>query len=169
MFPFVVEDGILSIEARKGSDGKWRSGLLSSNDPDGRGFAQRYGYFEMRAKLPTGPGVWPAFWLIGDRDPSTRVEIDVLEYYGIKPDRFFSTVHVWRKPEMADTQTFQMEHGVPAAHSAVTFTLTASLSNPTGWSSITIAWRLGDENAERAQRASVCACQPCARVGLSDR
>jgi beta-glucanase (GH16 family) len=112
-FPFVIEDGILRIEARKGSDAKWRSGLLSSNDSEGRGFAQRYGYFEMRAKLPPGPGVWPAFWLIGDSDPSTRIEIDVLEYYGIKPDRFFSTVHVWRKPEMADNQTFQMEHNVP--------------------------------------------------------
>ena len=112
-FPFVVENGILRIEARKGSDGKWRSGLLSSNDPDGKGFAQRFGYFEMRAKLPPGPGVWPAFWLVGDGDPSSRIEIDVLEYYGIKPDRYFSTVHVWKKPEMEDNEAFQMEHGVP--------------------------------------------------------
>jgi beta-glucanase (GH16 family) len=109
-FPFVVKNGILRIEARKGSDGQWRSGLLSSNDPDGKGFSQRSGYFEMRAKLPPGPGVWPAFWLIGDGDPSTRIEIDVLEYYGIKPDRFYSTVHVWKKPEMEDNEAFGLDH-----------------------------------------------------------
>lgn len=30
-------------------------------------FAQRYGYFEARMKLPTSPGLWPAFWMMPDR------------------------------------------------------------------------------------------------------
>jgi len=30
-------------------------------------FAQRYGYFEARMKLPTAPGLWPAFWMMPDR------------------------------------------------------------------------------------------------------
>lgn len=30
-------------------------------------FTQRYGYFEARMKLPTQPGVWPAFWMMPDR------------------------------------------------------------------------------------------------------
>jgi glycosyltransferase involved in cell wall biosynthesis len=97
-FPFSVRNGILRIEARKTADGKWHSGLLASARPDGTGFAQRYGYFEVRAKLPSGPGVWPAFWLNanqphGAKDPS--VEIDVLEYYGQFPDGFHSVLHVW--------------------------------------------------------------------------
>jgi beta-glucanase (GH16 family) len=33
-------------------------------------WAQRYGYFEARTKLPTAPGVWPAFWLMPDRGPA---------------------------------------------------------------------------------------------------
>jgi beta-glucanase (GH16 family) len=32
-------------------------------------WAQRYGYFEARMKLPTSPGLWPAFWLMPDRGP----------------------------------------------------------------------------------------------------
>ncbi|PZM07444.1 glycoside hydrolase family 16 protein [Rhizobium tubonense] len=96
-FPFTVKDGILRIEASKSADGKWRSGLLASVDPAGNGFSQQYGYFEMRASLPSGPGLWPAFWLIGkDRSKSTA-EIDAMEYYGDKPSGYSSTVHVWHK------------------------------------------------------------------------
>ncbi len=96
-FPFTVENGILRIEARKDADGKWRSGLLSSLTPQGLGFSQKYGYFEIRAKLPDGPGVWPAFWLLGI-DRSDRVpEIDVFEYYGHATHRFHSVLHVWTK------------------------------------------------------------------------
>lgn len=30
-------------------------------------WAQRYGYFEARMKLPRAPGLWPAFWMMPDR------------------------------------------------------------------------------------------------------
>lgn len=98
-FPFTVENGVLRIEARKSADGKWRSGLLASVDRAGTGFAQQFGYFEMRAKLPAGEGVWPAFWLIG-RDRSTHTsEIDIVEHQGHFPGRFTSAVHVWDRKE----------------------------------------------------------------------
>lgn len=99
-FPFTVSDGMLRIEARKNSNGKWESGLLSSADENGRGFSQVYGYFEMRAKLPPGPGVWPAFWLgtIADKTKASvaGLEVDVLEYYGHAPDAYQTNIHVWR-------------------------------------------------------------------------
>jgi beta-glucanase (GH16 family) len=30
-------------------------------------WVQRYGYFEARMKMPTAPGLWPAFWMMPDR------------------------------------------------------------------------------------------------------
>ena len=96
--PFAASREGLTITARKDAEGKWHSGLLSSMDKDGpdqHGFAQRYGYFEIRTKLPDGPGVWPAFWLIGTQKEKSSAEIDVLEYYGAFPDGFHSVEHIW--------------------------------------------------------------------------
>jgi beta-glucanase (GH16 family) len=96
-FPFTVENGILRIEARRGDDGKWRSGLLASSDPSGSGYLQQFGYFEMRAKLPQGPGLWPAFWLVANKDADTSAEVDVVEHYGKFPESYESAVHVFQK------------------------------------------------------------------------
>jgi beta-glucanase (GH16 family) len=94
--PFKVENGILQIEMRR-KNGKWQSGLLSSGDRQSRGFLQSGGYFEARAKLPGGPGVWPAFWLgsngIGG---APNPEIDVIEYYGASAKSYMATTHIWQ-------------------------------------------------------------------------
>lgn len=50
-------------------------------------FTHKYGYYEIRCKLPTQLGWWPAFWLqspiIGSTlDPGfSGVEIDIMEYF----------------------------------------------------------------------------------------
>jgi hypothetical protein len=115
-FPFSLTPDGLRIEMRKQPDGHWRSGLLASTDAAGDGFAPRYGYFEIRAKLPPGPGVWPAFWLDsvpppGSPDPS--IEIDVFEYYGKFPAVFNSTVTVWTKPDAGPRRSRMRAHAVP--------------------------------------------------------
>jgi beta-glucanase (GH16 family) len=113
-FPFTVSNGVLRIEARKGTDDKWRSGLIASVDRAGNGFAQQFGYFEMRAKLPAGKGLWPAFWLIGlDRSTHTS-EIDVIEHYGHAPDRYTASVHVWDRRESKKSRSLHQRIGVPA-------------------------------------------------------
>jgi len=98
-FPFRVADGMLTIQARKNPKGKWESGLLCSVDTAGNGYAQQYGYFEMRARFPKGPGTWPAFWLLALRklkDPSTiGFEVDIVEQYGRKPDQLHTVLHWW--------------------------------------------------------------------------
>ncbi|WP_374471256.1 glycoside hydrolase family 16 protein [Phenylobacterium sp.] len=91
------ERSLLEIHARRTPTG-WRSGLMQTVDGKGRGFAQTYGYFEMRAKLPPGKATWPAFWLLTQHnytDPvQDRGEIDVLEHYGTDPLRLHVAVHL---------------------------------------------------------------------------
>lgn len=95
--PFRINKGILEIEMRK-VGARWESGLLSSGDQHSRGFLQSGGYFEIRAKLPGSPGVWPAFWLGSNSiDGKPNPEIDVLEYYGQFPDLYRATTHVWQQ------------------------------------------------------------------------
>ena len=91
-FPFVVKDGILEIEARKMRSGQWFSGMLASWDACDSGFAQRYGYFEMRAKIPAGPGFWPAFWLIGVDKSNGTAEIDIFEHHTHKSHQYNSAL-----------------------------------------------------------------------------
>ena len=112
-FPFTVKDGVLRIEARRGDDGHWRSGLMATNDPSGHGFAQQFGYFEMRAKLPKGPGLWPAFWLVANKDPDSSAEVDVIEHYGVAPDKYQSAVHVWSKSPKTKPYQALFQHDVP--------------------------------------------------------
>lgn len=126
-FPFTLEDGTLRIEAHKKSPasavppGKrsWSSGLLASADTRGRGFGQVYGYFEVRAKLPKGAGLWPAFWLATQRDykdpkgaADGRIEIDVIEHYGHNEGAYHASVHVWSpKPHRAVTRKIPVPKG----------------------------------------------------------
>lgn len=42
-----------------------------------------YGRFEMRGRIDTRPGLWPAFWTLGAEGEWPRGgEIDIMEYYG---------------------------------------------------------------------------------------
>ena len=87
-----VENGYLSIEARK--DGK----KYTSTKITTQGKEQfKYGYIEIRAKLPRGKGLWPAFWMLGSNISKvgwpTCGEIDILEYVGKEPNSIFVSLH----------------------------------------------------------------------------
>jgi hypothetical protein len=107
--PFKVADGMLTITMVQ-EGGKWKSGLLSSADPKGHGFMQANGgYFEMRAKLPGGVGVWPAFWLCAIAKPGEpSPEVDALEYYGHNNQAYLGTTHIWLDGKGVDGEAVKM-------------------------------------------------------------
>lgn len=88
-----VEDGALVLTARREDvvthDGERRAytsgmvttGRASSDLSEPMRFGFTYGLAEIRAKLPSGQGLWPAFWLLPATHES-RPEIDVLEVLG---------------------------------------------------------------------------------------
>jgi beta-glucanase (GH16 family) len=60
-------------------------------------YSQKYGRIEARLKTPYGPGLWPAFWLLGDNittNPWPQCgEIDIMELRGQQPHIIYSTIH----------------------------------------------------------------------------
>jgi beta-glucanase (GH16 family) len=90
--PFSVNNGVLTISATPvnsyQSSQMWgynySSGMLQSN------FTQTYGFFEIRAELPHGQGLWPAFWLIGENNK----ELDILEALGTDTNTPEFAVHM---------------------------------------------------------------------------
>lgn len=60
-------------------------------------FEQQYGKFEARIKVPRGPGMWPAFWMLGNNISTVGWpacgEIDIMENIGREPTIVHGTVH----------------------------------------------------------------------------
>jgi beta-glucanase (GH16 family) len=107
-----VDNGILFSEAvwtaqrRDAAGNNWESGLIASMDKKRSGFAQRFGYWSARMKMPNaGEGAWCAFWLAsasGIPNAGTKgYEIDIAELYGSQfkkgpgGDRYNWVVHPW--------------------------------------------------------------------------
>lgn len=60
-------------------------------------FTQQYGRFEARLKTPYGPGIWPAFWMLGESVTTEGWpqcgEIDIMELRGQQPHLINGTIH----------------------------------------------------------------------------
>ena len=84
-----LKDGFLVITAKK-EGAKYTSSRITTKE-------LQYGYFEARAKLPVGSGIWPAFWMLGaniDKVGWPKCgEIDILEYVGKEPHTVFTSLH----------------------------------------------------------------------------
>jgi len=117
--PFSITDGILNIRATATTQAQkdklygydYVSGLLTSQSS----FAQTYGYYEMRAKLPAASGAWPAFWLLPSSGTSPP-EIDILEAIGINPDASFVTLHDALLPGRVATETAYTQGAATSFH-----------------------------------------------------
>ena len=95
-----VKDGKLVITATEGTHGMpYNSGRLwtMSEDKVTPKFSQTYGRFEAKMSLPTGNGIWPAFWML----PAGTVyggwplsgELDIMEARGRLINTVCGTLH----------------------------------------------------------------------------
>ncbi len=90
---FLGKDGYLHLVARKTADGRYTSARLLSQGLK----TFKYGRFEARIKIPSGQGLWPAFWLLGE-DGRTAPwpacgELDVMENIGKEPLIIHGSIH----------------------------------------------------------------------------
>lgn len=94
--PFSIVNGNLVITAKSIPPNlnsalpgfSYTSGLITTRTS----FLQLYGYFEIDAKVPQGPHLLPAFWLL-PFDKSWPPEIDVFEAPGHEKNTIITTVH----------------------------------------------------------------------------
>jgi beta-glucanase (GH16 family) len=95
-----VKDGLLHIRAVKESlhgCGFTSARLKTRKKDGGELFSKKYGKFEIRAKLPTGQGLWPALWMLPQDEKyggwPVSGEIDVMEARGQEPTKVLGTLH----------------------------------------------------------------------------
>ena len=91
----IVEDGLLKITAR--AEEFSGSSYTSSRIQSYQKFEFQYGKVEVRAKLPTGGGTWPAIWMLG-ADFETNIwpaagEIDIMEHVGNQQNTIYGSTH----------------------------------------------------------------------------
>jgi len=77
----VKENGILKIKVFKEPNGTYSSARITTQDK----IDFKYGRVDIRAKLPTVAGTWPALWMLGDNFSTVGWphcgEIDIMEQF----------------------------------------------------------------------------------------
>lgn len=104
------KDGCLIIECRNDSaeiDGQVCP--VTSASVTTKGHREwTYGYVEVRAKLPSALGTWPAIWMMPAQDVYGKWprsgEIDILEHVGYNPGKIHFSAHTERLNHRRGTQ-----------------------------------------------------------------
>ena len=97
LHPFqILDGGVLRITANPTAprvrSRVWGRRYTSGAITSWGSFSQRYGVFQIRARLPKGKGLWPAFWLLNQAG-GWPPEVDVFEVLGQTPTSLFTAVH----------------------------------------------------------------------------
>ena len=135
-----VEGGVLTITGRKekfpippgrGDKGRTEAEYTAASLITRGKAAWTYGRIEMRAKLPKGRGVWPAFWTLGTSGGWPRGgEIDIMEYVGKEPHDVHSNLHYSIGGQHASSGG-RSSSTIPGT----TFTSMPWIGTPNGWTS----------------------------------
>lgn len=90
-----VADGVLKITAKK--ENYQGSNYTSARIKTQGLYDLKYGRVDVKAKLPTGGGTWPAIWMLGSNITTTGWpacgEIDIMESAGNKPGIVQGAIH----------------------------------------------------------------------------
>lgn len=141
-----VNDGFLYLVGLRENYGgrQWTSGRIKSQD----NFEFQYGRVEIRAKLPAGKGLWPAFWMLGsninDIGWPYSGEIDIMEYRGNLANQTHGTVHFANQPPGSgdpngDRRLIGHEYTLPSGSFAEDFHLFQF-----EWTDSTMTWFIDD-------------------------
>jgi len=87
-----IQNGYLDIVGN-GNGGNYTSARLNTS----KKFSFKFGRIDVRAKIPTSKGMWPAIWLLGQSydqiDWPRCGEIDIMEYWGNPNGAVHGTIH----------------------------------------------------------------------------
>lgn len=85
--------GNLVITARKSANGSYTSARVKTEGL----FSHQFGKVEARIKTPTGSGIWPAFWMLGNNISTVSWpqcgEIDIMEQKGKTSNITYGSIH----------------------------------------------------------------------------
>lgn len=100
-----VHDGVCTITAlRDGNSNRWTSARIKTEHKA----KWTGGYIEVRAKLPSGTGTWPAIWMMPEAmkygNWPRSGEIDIMEHVGFDRDVVHGTIHTKAFNHKIETQ-----------------------------------------------------------------
>ncbi len=89
----IVEDGMLKITVKSDGAGGYTSARIKTENL----YEFKYGRVEIRAKVPSAGGTWPALWMLGANFDTVGWpacgEMDIMEHVGNNANTILSTLH----------------------------------------------------------------------------
>lgn len=145
-----LADGKLVIVAKPDSimNSNYSSAKLVTRDKQ----TFKYGRIDIRAKMPTGRGIWPAIWMLPADNVyggwPTSGEIDIVELVGHEPEKIHGTVHFG--PAVGYSQNSGNSYSLAAGAFADKFHVFSII-----WSQDSIQWLVDGVRYHAISRASV--------------
>jgi beta-glucanase (GH16 family) len=152
---FITNGKYLVLEARSESVGGNNYTSARIQTMGKREF--KYGRIDIRAKLPTGQGMWPALWMLGGNIGSISWpacgELDMMEVLGNTPAKTYGTIH-WGAIGTGGTQ-LGGNYTLPVDDFSEKFHVFTTI-----WTADTISWYVDDVKYFTADKSAVTGDNP---------
>lgn len=140
-----VSDGTLKINAYKISPSRSSENRSYISARMNSKSSWKYGYIEMRARLPKTDGCWPAFWMLLQDGPSyvrdesrTGGEIDIMEYVpGEDPSKVHFSAHSYNATREAGVNTGYVD---PKTGKKYSYSDNIRVEDPQDWHCYGLEW-----------------------------